>query len=197
MAKPKPEQGGPGDPGGPPETPTAEQAPVPDAEGEPPVEQTAPEAETLELVAPAAQSLTLHARGRVVAWAPKATETGPVCRITFETADINGADLELLWSAQPFLATLTLTFEGRSQRYAFPPVVIATDVSEPAGDEQAEDAAAETGDAGAPLPDEPGFDKARREIARHTGPAARDDSEAAAAMARLQRRGQEAAAPIG
>jgi len=85
------------------------------------------------------QNLTLEARGRVVAWAPKSTETGPVCRITFETADINGRDLELLWSAQAFLAAMTLTFEGRSQRIPFPMAVGPSPASEAAAEEPCTD----------------------------------------------------------
>jgi len=81
-----------------------------------PEEPAAAEAETLERLPPAPLHLTLEAKGRVVAWAPKATDTGQVCRITFETSDIDGDDLDLLWSAQPFLAHMTLTFSGRSQR---------------------------------------------------------------------------------
>jgi hypothetical protein len=98
-----------------------------------PEEPAAAKPETLERLPPALLHLTLEAKGRVIAWAPKATDTGQVCRITFETSDIDGADLELLWSAQPFLAHMTLTFSGRSQR-----MPMAAEAREIAGEPLAE-----------------------------------------------------------
>jgi hypothetical protein len=84
----------------------------------PPASDAPPE-ETVEPGPPANLNLTLQARGKVVAWAPKTTDTGTVLRITFETADIAGEDLELLWCGQQYPVDMMLTFAGRSQRMTF------------------------------------------------------------------------------